>query len=280
MTYWRYKKRNMELYDFQSRKEVRQADQIMKWCNLRNSAILLDIACGTGDPARGMAAMNPNVEVVGIDITKARVKQGKKWALEDGLSNIHFVVGDVDNLPFREGLFDMATCVGAFQHFIDPVNTICEISKVLKFSARLVLSTVLVPEDREGYDFINNLSRLGVSPGRCLGYPSKSELKEMFEVCGFKARLVLRDANNWKKPKREPALAGKEVADAARKAPHRLKQRFKLEVKGTKVFFDYPKPLATVVAEKVKDVSKPELVPKPRYLATQVAEQSSDSSFL
>jgi len=270
----------MELYDFQSRKEVRQADQIMKWCNLRNYALLLDIACGIGDPARGIAAMNPDVEVVGIEIAKARVEQGKKWALEDGLANIYFVIGDVDNLPFREGLFDTATCVGAFQHFVDPVKTLSEISKVLKFDGRLVLSTVLVPEDREGYDFINNLSRLGVFPGGCLGYPSKSELKEMFEVCGFKARLVLRDANNWKEPKREPALAGKEVADAARKAPRYLKQRFKLEVEGTKVFFDYSKPLATVVAKKVKDVSKPELVPKPRYLTTQVAERASDSSFL
>ena len=272
LTDWKYKRRNMELYDFQSRKEVRQASQIMKWCNLRDCALLLDVACGTGDPARGIAEKQSNVEVVGIDIAAVRVKQGRKWASEDGLTNIHFVVGDFDFLPFKEELFDTATCVGAFQHFTNPVNTLCEVSKVLKLNGRFVLSTILVPEDREGYDFVNKLSRLGVFPGGCLGYPSKSELEMMFEACGFKTRLVMKDADKWKEPSREPALAGKEVADAARKAPQHLRQRFKLRVEGEKVFFDYPKPLVTAVAKKIKAVSRPKPVPKPRYLTPEAMD--------
>lgn len=166
----------------------------MKWCNLRNHSFLLDVACGTGDPARGITAQNPNVEVVGIDIAKTRISQGKNWASEDGLRNVHFVIGDVDNLPFIEGMLDTATCVGAFQHFLNPTNTLSEIARVINLGAELVLSTVLVPEDQEGYDFTNKLSRLGVD--LALGYPSESELEQMLRGCGFGARLIRQDAEN------------------------------------------------------------------------------------
>lgn len=266
MLEWELKKKNIKLYDIQGRKEVRQADQIIGWCRLEDGSVLLDIACGTGDPAREIAAKHSNVEVVGIDITKTQIRQGKDWASEDGLANIHFVVGDVDYLPFKEGVFDTATCVGAFQHFPNPLNTLCETARVLKIRGRLVLSTVLVPEDEEGYDFINKLSRLGVFPGACLGYPSKSELERMLKACGFESKLDQKDAENWKGDSKQPALAGKEVADAARSAPPQLKQRFKVEVRGEKVFLDYPGPLVVAIGEKIQTASVSQDFLKPRYL--------------
>lgn len=259
MLEWGLKKKNIELYDIQSKKEARQADQIMRWCRLEDGSVLLDVACGTGDPARGIAAQHPNVQVVGIDITKIRIGQGKDWASEDGLINIHFVVGDADNLPFKEEVFDSATCVGAFQHFPNPLNSLCEMARVLKLKGRLVLSTVLVPEDREGYDFINKLSRLGVFPGACLGYPSKSELERMLKASGFESQLHRKDVEN-------AALAGKKVADAARLAPPQLKRRFKVEVRGEKVFLDYPGLSVVAVGKKLQPSSVSQDVPKPRYL--------------
>jgi len=256
---WEHKKENIKLYDIQWHKEVKQAGHIIGWCGLEDGEILLDLACGTGDPSRGIAARYPNVEVVGIDITKTRTRQGKDWALEDGLANIHFVVGDVDNLPFRESLFNIVTCVGAFQHFPNPLNTLCETARILKLGGRLVLNTVLVPDDQEGYDFINNLSRLGAFPGGFLGYPSKTELKRMLKACGFRYRLILQDEEST-------ALTGEKIAKAARLATPELQQRFKIEVIEKKVFFNYPNIIVTAVGEKIRTVSKPKDIPKPRYL--------------
>ncbi len=254
---WEHKKENIKLYDIQWHKEVKQADRVIGWCDLEDGEILLDLACGTGDPSRGIAARYPNVEVVGIDITKTRIRQGKEWALEDDLANIHWVVGDVDNLPFRESLFSTVTCVGAFQHFPNPLNTLCEAARILKLGGRLVLSTVLMPDDQEGYDFINNLSRLGVKG--CLGYPSKTELERMLKAGGFRYRLILQDEENT-------ALIGEKVAEAARAATLELQQRFKMKIKEKKVFFNYPNILVTAVGEKTRTVPKPKDVPKPRYL--------------
>ena len=230
------------------------------------------MACGTGDPARGIAAQYPNVDMVGIDITRTRIEQGRNWATEDGLDNIHFVLGDVDNLPFKEEAFDTVTCVGSFQHFPNPLNTLCETARVLKFSRRLILSTVLVPEDREGYDFINRLSRLGVFPGACLGYPSKSELENMLKACGFEYKLIQKDAK-WRGQDKQPALAGKEVSAAAISSPPQLKQRFKVEVRGEKVFFFYPKPLVIAVGQKMKSILRSDYA-KPRYLLCQIVRES------
>jgi len=269
---WRHKKKCIDLYDrpgARVRKEVRQAREVINWCDLENRSTLLDVACGTGDPARGIAAQAPTVQVVGVDLSATRIKQGKKWASEDGLVNIEFVICDADRFPFKDEAFEVATCIGAFHHFPNPPKTICEIARVLGLGGRLVLSTVLVPEDKEGYDFINMLSRLGVWLGGCLGYPSKSELSEILEACGFEAKLIQRDADNWKGKNRQLALVGERVAKAARSARPELKSRFKVKVEGEKVFFNYPGPQVIAVADKATSISAdPQQLPQPRYLKT------------
>ena len=62
------------------------------------------------------------------------------------------------------------------------------------------------------------------------------------------------------------ALVGKEAATAAMSAPPKLKKHFKVEVKGEKVFFQYPKPIVLAVGEKKKQTSIVKEVLRPRYL--------------
>src|SRR6266540_2114037 len=64
---------------------------------------ILDVGCGAGKHSVNLAKRGFNV--IAIDLTLAGLKAARKWAQENGV-RVHFVQGDVENLPFRDGTFD------------------------------------------------------------------------------------------------------------------------------------------------------------------------------
>lgn len=91
---------------------------------------VLDLGCGSGWLSIFMTKYG--FEVTGIDIAKPAIELGKVWASEDNV-NVNFLIGDVLNLPFKEGSFDAVVCNSTLEHFrLDQAEKIFErISKVL-----------------------------------------------------------------------------------------------------------------------------------------------------
>jgi tRNA (guanine-N7-)-methyltransferase len=58
--------------------------------------IVLELACGKGDYAIGMARMFPEKNFVGVDIKGNRLWRGAKTAKEDGLDNVRFLRIQID----------------------------------------------------------------------------------------------------------------------------------------------------------------------------------------
>lgn len=71
-----------------------------KWSTIfgNENPIVLELACGKGDYAIGLAKMNPNINYVGVDIKGNRLWKGAKTALELGLSNVRFLRIEIDKL--------------------------------------------------------------------------------------------------------------------------------------------------------------------------------------
>lgn len=61
--------------------------------------ITLELACGRGEYTIGMARMHPNRNFIGIDIKGARIWQGAKISLDEGLSNVAFARTRIEYLP-------------------------------------------------------------------------------------------------------------------------------------------------------------------------------------
>src|SRR5262249_52638723 len=59
----------------------------------------IDIACGPGQWATALARNFSNVEVVGMDISQRMIEFAAAQALQDGLDNLSFEVGDATRLP-------------------------------------------------------------------------------------------------------------------------------------------------------------------------------------
>lgn len=96
---------------------------------------VLDCGCGTGPMIQILHGKYPDKHYVGIDLTPemVRVAQAKQ------LSNVGFLVGDSENLPFAEESFDAVICTNSFHHYPHPQNFFDSAYRVLRRGGRLIL---------------------------------------------------------------------------------------------------------------------------------------------
>jgi ubiquinone/menaquinone biosynthesis C-methylase UbiE len=101
---------------------------------------VLDIACGTGEPAISLAAVLAGKgEVVGVDISPAPLKIAEERASQRGLPNVTFKKADAHALPFPDNSFDCITSRLGIMFFSDLPRALSEMRRVLKPSGRAVL---------------------------------------------------------------------------------------------------------------------------------------------
>lgn len=101
---------------------------------------VLDIACGTGEPAISLAALLAgNGEVVGVDISPEPLKIADERATQRGLSNATFQQADALALPFPDNSFDCITSRLGIMFFADLPRALSEMRRVLKPAARAIL---------------------------------------------------------------------------------------------------------------------------------------------
>lgn len=86
---------------------------------------VLDVACGTGRFARLFRSQG--ADVIGLDLSRAMLNQAR-----DHQSAESYVEASALQLPFKDGAFDIAVSVNAFNHlpvFEEAINEICRVSK-------------------------------------------------------------------------------------------------------------------------------------------------------
>jgi ubiquinone/menaquinone biosynthesis C-methylase UbiE len=101
---------------------------------------VLDIACGTGEPAISLAALLAGEgEVVGVDISPAPLKIAEERAALRGLSNATFQQADAHELPFPDNSFDCITSRLGIMFFSDLPRALNEMRRVLRPEGRAIL---------------------------------------------------------------------------------------------------------------------------------------------
>ena len=94
---------------------------------------ILDIGTGPGYLPIEIAKMAPNIKIDAIDLTKRMIKIAYNNAEKENVSaQVHFEVGDANNLRFEDNSYDMVISTGTLHAWKNPVRVINECYRVLK----------------------------------------------------------------------------------------------------------------------------------------------------
>ena len=93
---------------------------------------LLDAGCGPGSITIGLAEVVSPGEVEGIDQAESQVDLARAAAVERGVSNARFQVGDVYQIPFPDSSFHAVFSHAVLEHLSDPSKALVEMRRVLK----------------------------------------------------------------------------------------------------------------------------------------------------
>ena len=99
---------------------------------LRPGLRVLDFGCGPGTISVGLAKAVAPGELHGVDMEQSQVDLARAVANSRGQPNAVFHVGDVTNLDFEDGFFDVAHCHNVLMHVPDTAAVLAEVKRVLK----------------------------------------------------------------------------------------------------------------------------------------------------
>jgi demethylmenaquinone methyltransferase / 2-methoxy-6-polyprenyl-1,4-benzoquinol methylase len=167
----------------------------------RTRPYVLDVATGTGDLAIAALKLNP-AGIAGIDISQKMLELGKIKVEKKGLSGkIELLYGDSENIPFGDGIFDVAMVAFGVRNFSDPLKGLSEMYRVVRNGGMIMVLEFSKPEGfpfRTVYNFYfrNILPFFGkifsrdnsayrYLPDSVMEFPDNEEFMALLSKAGF-----------------------------------------------------------------------------------------------
>lgn len=105
--------------------------------NLRPGLRVLDAGCGSGAITRRFAKVLAPTVVTGIDVDSTFIAEATKKAKRLGMSNVEFLVQDLNHLDFGDAAFDLAYCRLVLPFVGNPLNVMRELKRVTRPEGRV-----------------------------------------------------------------------------------------------------------------------------------------------
>ena len=117
-------------------------EQVLDLAAPRAGMEVLDVACGSGDPALALAGrVEPGGRVIATDPSSEYLAAARRRLKRLGLRNLELRRACAESLPFRSGTFDLLTCMCGIAFFTDTPRAMSEMHRVLKPGGRVVLAS-------------------------------------------------------------------------------------------------------------------------------------------
>ncbi|HXM55958.1 MAG TPA: methyltransferase domain-containing protein [Candidatus Dormibacteraeota bacterium] len=116
----------------------RVAERLVALAAPRPGEVCLDVGCGTGLVARGLAeTVGADGHVDGLDVSEGMLALARAAALPN--TTFHHASAE-PHLPFRDGTFDLVTFCDSLAYMDDPGRLLEEARRVLRPSGRIALA--------------------------------------------------------------------------------------------------------------------------------------------
>ncbi len=131
---------------------------IVDHLDLQRHYEVLDVAAGTGHLGRAIA---PHVKrVVALDLTPEMLREGSREAEKGGITNIVFVQGLAEKVPYPNDSFDMVVSRFSIHHFEKPNIQIGEMLRVCRPGGTVGVIDLVSPDDEALAARYNRLERI------------------------------------------------------------------------------------------------------------------------
>jgi ubiquinone/menaquinone biosynthesis C-methylase UbiE len=133
-------------------------DRLVELAQPQPDWVMLDVATGGGHTALKFAPLVK--QVVALDLTPQMLEAAEKFITGKGVTNVEFMQGDAEKMPFEANTFDLVTCRIAPHHFPDCWRFVQEVARVLKPGGKFILQDNTVPDDERAARYIDAFERL------------------------------------------------------------------------------------------------------------------------
>ncbi len=133
-----YKKGKEEFFSrFINGKDISETDEVVwkstDWSNKK----VIDVGCGTGETAAGIARLGAN-SVLGIDYSDNAIKIAND---KHNIENLNFKVGSFENIKSStSNLFDVVLSLGTLEHMDNPKAVLHEMLSMVNKNGKVILS--------------------------------------------------------------------------------------------------------------------------------------------
>ncbi len=154
---------------------------------IKKGDTVLDLGSGAGiDAILAAKKVGEKGKVIGVDMTEEMIAKAKENAKKQGIKNVEFLLGEIENLPLKNNSVDTIITNCVINLTPDKAKTFKEAYRVLKPKGKIYLSDIvllkeLTREQRNDKELIS---------GCVAGALLKDDYLNKIKVAGFKVRIL------------------------------------------------------------------------------------------
>ncbi|WP_202318448.1 methyltransferase domain-containing protein [Archaeoglobus neptunius] len=116
--------------------------KVVDMAEISREDFVLEVGCGTGFTTAEIVDRVGQENVVAVDLTPEQMMKAVAR-----FSDANFILGDAENLPFKDDTFDAAISAGSIEYWPNPQKGIEEMARVTKSGGRIVILAPRKPDN-------------------------------------------------------------------------------------------------------------------------------------